>query len=266
MNAQDYLLRQGWAGPGTPLNPNRQRVGGPHGGLGLTKPILVARRKGNEGVGKKTTKDPTNQWWLRGFEDALKGVGPEGAAGAGQSTGVTARTPNALTSELYRFFVRGEGLAGTVGSQSQSQIQGQSQEKKKEEKKGKRKRDDDDEEKSEKKEKKTRKDKDGREESKEERRQRKLEKRLKKERKAEEGVSKRKDKKAKKESKSKPEDNYPTPASTEHDSSGQDEAVKKREKKSKSKSKDKKESKKTKTTSSGDDKESRKSKKTKKDT
>ncbi|KAK5683747.1 hypothetical protein LTS12_029150, partial [Elasticomyces elasticus] len=97
MNAQDYLLRQGWAGPGTPLNPTRQRAGGPHGGLGLTKPILVARRKGNEGVGKKTTKDPTNQWWLRGFEDALKGVGGEGGGQDGQDTGLSGRTPNALT-------------------------------------------------------------------------------------------------------------------------------------------------------------------------
>ena len=252
MNAQDYLLRQGWAGPGTPLNPTRQRAGGPHGGLGLTKPILVARRKGNEGVGKKTTKDPTNQWWLRGFEDALKGVSGEGDGPNGG--GQTGRTPNALTSELYRFFVRGEGLAGTVG------VQNQDKEKEKEKVKGKRKRNDEDGDKSEKKKK--RKDKDESKESKEERRQRKLEKRLKKERKAEEGVSKHKEKKSKKESK--PEDNYPTPASTEHDSSGQDEAVKVKHSKSKDKT-DKTDKKDMKTkTSSGDDK-ARKSKKTKKD-
>ena len=254
MNAQDYLLRQGWAGPGTPLNPTRQRAGGPHGGLGLTKPILVARRKGNEGVGKKTTKDPTNQWWLRGFEDALKGVSGEGDRPNGG--GQTGRTPNALTSELYRFFVRGEGLAGTVG------VQNQDKEKEKEKVKGKRKRNDEDGDKSEKKKKKKRKDKDESKESKEERRQRKLEKRLKKERKAEEGVSKHKEKKSKKESK--PEDNYPTPASTEHDSSGQDEAVKVKHSKSKDKT-DKTDKKDMKTkTSSGDDK-ARKSKKTKKD-
>ena len=58
MNAQDYLIRQGWAGPGTPLNPTRQRAGGPHGGLGLTKPILVARRKGNEGVAGVVKQTP----------------------------------------------------------------------------------------------------------------------------------------------------------------------------------------------------------------
>lgn len=106
MDAQAYLIRHGWSGPGNPLNPNQRP--GPHGGLGLTKPILVARKQNNHGVGKKTTKVPTNQWWLRGFEDALKGVGDDSPAA------VSAKTNNALTSELYRFFVRGEGLAGTL--------------------------------------------------------------------------------------------------------------------------------------------------------
>jgi nucleolar protein TMA23 len=107
MDAQAYLIRHGWSGPGNPLNPNRRP--GTHGGLGLTKPILIARRKGNLGVGKVTTKDPTNQWWLRGFEDALKDVGNENKTGSESK-------PNALTSELYRHFVRGEVVPGTLGS------------------------------------------------------------------------------------------------------------------------------------------------------
>ncbi|KAA8651620.1 hypothetical protein EYZ11_004900 [Aspergillus tanneri] len=114
MDAQAYLLRHGWSGPGNPLNPNRRP--GTHAGLGLTKPILVARRQGNEGVGKKTTKDPTNQWWLRGFEDALKGVGQANNAGARGG----GPAPNALTSELYRFFVRGEVVPGTLGEGDKS--------------------------------------------------------------------------------------------------------------------------------------------------
>ncbi|RDK43279.1 hypothetical protein M752DRAFT_201267, partial [Aspergillus phoenicis ATCC 13157] len=114
MDAQAYLLRHGWSGPGNPLNPNRRP--GTHGGLGLTRPILVARRQGNQGVGKKTTKDPTNQWWLRGFEDALKGVGDEN-----KSAGDAKRTPNALTSELYRYFVRGETVPGTLGNKDKKE-------------------------------------------------------------------------------------------------------------------------------------------------
>lgn len=100
MDAYAYLVRHGWSGTGNPLNPDRAGV---RGGLGLTKPLLVARRTGNSGVGKTTTKDPTNQWWLRGFEDALKGIGQ---ADSGQGQGQVGKG-NALTSELYRFFVRG---------------------------------------------------------------------------------------------------------------------------------------------------------------
>ncbi|KAJ5131249.1 uncharacterized protein N7515_007288 [Penicillium bovifimosum] len=106
MDAQAYLIKHGWSGPGNPLNPNPRP--GAHGGLGLTRPLLVSRKANNHGVGKKTTKDPTNQWWLRGFEDALKGIGND------SFEATSARESNALTSELYRHFVRGEGLAGTL--------------------------------------------------------------------------------------------------------------------------------------------------------
>lgn len=106
MDAQAYLIKHGWSGPGNPLNPNQRP--GLHGGLGLTRPILVARKSNNHGVGKKTTKDASNQWWLRGFEDALKGVGDDSFEAN------SARQNNALTSELYRHFVRGSGLAGTL--------------------------------------------------------------------------------------------------------------------------------------------------------
>ncbi|EEH34349.1 hypothetical protein PAAG_05398 [Paracoccidioides lutzii Pb01] len=109
MDARAYLFSQGWPGPGNPLNPTRRP--GPHGGLGLTKPILISRKKNTHGLGKKTTHDYTNQWWLRGFEAALKGVGDDGSAtpsSDGSGFGASG------TSELYRFFVKGEGLEGTI--------------------------------------------------------------------------------------------------------------------------------------------------------
>ncbi|CAI7613052.1 unnamed protein product [Penicillium crustosum] len=90
MDAQAYLIKHGWSGPGNPLNPNKRP--GAHSGLGLTRPLLVSRKANNHGVGKKTTKDPTNQWWLRGFEDALKGVGNDSFEAN------SARENNALTS------------------------------------------------------------------------------------------------------------------------------------------------------------------------
>ncbi|KAG5300608.1 hypothetical protein I7I48_00367 [Histoplasma ohiense] len=109
MDTHAYLLSQGWSGPGNPLNPNRRP--GPHGGLGLTKPILIARKKNNHGLGRKTTHDHTNQWWLRGFEAALKCVGDDGSA-----TPQSDRSGSAASgsSELYRFFVKGESLEGTI--------------------------------------------------------------------------------------------------------------------------------------------------------
>ncbi|KAF4760427.1 hypothetical protein HAV15_006507 [Penicillium sp. str.  len=99
MDAQAYLIKHGWSGPGNPLNPNKRP--GAHSGLGLTRPLLVSRKANNHGVGKKTTK-------TRRTNDALKGVGNDSFEAN------SARENNALTSELYRHFVRGDGLAGTL--------------------------------------------------------------------------------------------------------------------------------------------------------
>lgn len=257
MDAQAYLMRHGWSGPGNPLNPNQRP--GPHGGLGLTKPILVARKQNNHGVGKKTTKDPTNQWWLRGFEDALKGVGDE------SPSAVSAKTNNALTSELYRFFVRGEGLAGTLDREKMNATVEKSQSK------SKRKRDSEEdvdrharkEEKAARKEEKRKRRKikeaegsdlasssgsvDKPTESKEERRLRRKEKKEKKARGADESTiveeeSKDSQKKERKTKRSAEED-YPTPMSTEHESEPARLKHKKgREGKSMNESKDKKKS------------------------
>ncbi|KAI1910691.1 hypothetical protein LOZ61_004309 [Ophidiomyces ophidiicola] len=110
MDAKAYLISQGWSGPGNPLNPLR-RPGG-HAGLGLTKPILVARKKNTHGIGNKTTHDHTNQWWLRGFEEALKSVGNDGNSTLLENA--PDEKQNGIRSELYRFFVRGEKLEGTI--------------------------------------------------------------------------------------------------------------------------------------------------------
>ncbi|KAJ5204749.1 uncharacterized protein N7498_005628 [Penicillium cinerascens] len=233
MDAQAYLIRHGWSGPGNPLNPNQRP--GPHGGLGLTKPILVARKANNHGVGKKTTKDPTNQWWLRGFEDALKGVGDDSYAAT------SAKTNNALTSELYRNFVRGECLAGTIDEKTKAASEQSML-------KVKRKRDADEdagrrakkEEKAARKEEKSKRRKlkesedtssaavssdegsEKRKESKEERRLRRKEKKEKKEKSHKSDDSTGDDgdkamKMAKKPKRSTAEDYYPTPMSTESD-------------------------------------------------
>ncbi|KAJ5711810.1 hypothetical protein N7488_005966 [Penicillium malachiteum] len=214
MDAAAYLKRHGWDGPGNPLNKNSRP--GPHGGLGLTRPILVARKQNNHGVGKKVTKDSaTNQWWLRGFEDALKGVGEEAPAAKPAS--------NALTSELYRFFVRGEGLAGTLDVKKDVK----EEKSKSKTSKSKRKRDDDEE--------------DERKAKKAEKAARKEEKS--KRRKISESADGGEILKSKKIKRSVDEEDYPTPVSmeeeTEVDSTEDSKSKKeKKEKKSSKKSKD----------------------------
>lgn len=115
MNAHAYLLRYGWSGPGNPLNSKRTSTHG--GGLGLTKPILISRKPNTLGVGTKTTHDHTNQWWLRGFEAALKGVGDNGSTTedpAATSNTTNDRDRRDTKHELYRYFVSGGILAGTL--------------------------------------------------------------------------------------------------------------------------------------------------------
>lgn len=248
MDAQAYLLRHGWSGPGNPLNPNKRP--GPHGGLGLTRPILAARKHNTHGLGRTTTADPKNMWWLRGFEDVLKGVGDDGAGEERRGDGVP-RT--GLTGELYRFFVRGQGLKGTIGESAV-------EDKKEGKKEGKRKRDDKEDGDEEKQKKKLRKEEKRRKkleraeksveatstkESKEEKRLRKQEKREKRRRKE----IKRAKKLAKLENHERGVEDYPTPTATEPEQdSSQDgsvdiKAAKRKEKKKKREEKGTKEKK-----------------------
>ncbi|PYH83693.1 hypothetical protein BO82DRAFT_352751 [Aspergillus uvarum CBS 121591] len=263
MDAQAILLKLGWSGPGNPLNPNARP--GATSGLGLTRPILVARRKGNSGVGNKTTKDPTNQWWLRGFEDALKGVGEASRTTAAADV----RAPNALTSELYRFFVRGEVVAGTLGDIHKGDGEGE----------GKRKRkrdgDADDGDKNGKNHREKKETKEERKARKEERRKRKEERRVKREEKMkrkEEREARRADRKLRREKKAaakllkrrtegeedapRPQyEDYPTPPMTEQEQEQEQTGVKvkaqkkkdRKDKKTKEEKKTPKESKKRKT-------------------
>ncbi|KAL2828130.1 hypothetical protein BJY01DRAFT_228652 [Aspergillus pseudoustus] len=257
IDAYAYLIRHGWSGTGNPLNPDR--AGGKRGGLGLTKPLLVARRSGNQGIGKKTTKDPTNQWWLRGFEDALKGVGTDAPA-----NGSTAGKANALTSELYRFFVRGEVVPGTLGNNTGKDMDvgaGDNGGKK-------RKRENDDEG--------ARESKEERRKGKEEKRARKAEKEAKREARREKKEKKRAKKALKALEKKCPEDDYPTPVSMDLDSADNAQGVDvpldlakleklKKDKKEKKKEKERKKekSKKRDTSSSSDESLKQKSKKSK---
>ncbi|KAJ5551748.1 hypothetical protein N7535_000309 [Penicillium sp. DV-2018c] len=258
MDAQAYLIKHGWSGPGNPLNPNQRP--GAHGGLGLTRPILVSRKANNHGVGKKTTKDPTNQWWLRGFEDALKGIGND------SFEATSARESNALTSELYRHFVRGEGLAGTLDGYKKEAMVSTSAAMDTTSSKSKRKREDG-EDKSDRKARRLEKAK--RKEEKAIRKEERRVKRVAKVERREKKIAEKEAKKARKEAKrTASEEDYPTPTSIGQESAETTEtdeaATCSREKTAK---KEKKESKKAKSAESevGVEDSKKKSKKEKKD-
>jgi nucleolar protein TMA23 len=153
LNASAHLQSLGWAGPGHPLNPNAYKQKGSRGlaydpsaskttnashfaagGNGLIRPLLVSKKEGNLGLGRRAHEPQKgNEWWLKGFEAALKKdgstAGNSSAAGSGTSTPrmkqeeageELQRRVNVQAGRfggLYGFFVRGETVGGTIGEE-----------------------------------------------------------------------------------------------------------------------------------------------------
>lgn len=136
MDAKAYLLSQGWSGPGTALNSNDKRPN--RGGLGLTKPILVAQKRNNFGIGKKLHDSHANEWWLKGFDAALKNIasgGNSSGSGSGIATPVVDEGDRKHAG-LYGCFVRGEGLEGTIEEEERKGGMGRKRKRKREEHEG----------------------------------------------------------------------------------------------------------------------------------
>ncbi|KAI9870957.1 MAG: hypothetical protein M1830_003587 [Pleopsidium flavum] len=117
MDTSAYLHRHGWRGSGHSLHPT---------GRGISRPLLVSHKQNVLGVGKKKHDAYADQWWARAFDSSLKGldvnrdkeapgvevkIGTNGGAldmvrrGGGKWVG---------REGLYGFFVKGEGLNGTM--------------------------------------------------------------------------------------------------------------------------------------------------------
>ncbi|KAM9927953.1 hypothetical protein OXX59_002173 [Metschnikowia pulcherrima] len=104
MNASSYLQSFGWQ-EGQALQKG-----------GLRKPILVKHKKDNKGLGSEV--NDADMWWERLFDGQLKSLevtsGSNGVS-VKQNEKEVADHMRKANSPLYRMFVRGEGLAGTVG-------------------------------------------------------------------------------------------------------------------------------------------------------
>jgi hypothetical protein len=67
MNAESYLRKQGWKGSGHSLDST---------GRGIKKPLLIAHKQDQLGLGKKKAAWTTDdQWWMRAFDESLKTIG-----------------------------------------------------------------------------------------------------------------------------------------------------------------------------------------------
>jgi nucleolar protein TMA23 len=147
INASALLLSQGWAGPGHALGPSQPyRQHGTRGlaydpssvtrttSSGLLKPLLVSKKDGNKGLGRKAHEPARgNEWWLKGFESALSSVGQsrEGSAsGTSTPTGKDGMNGKLHGQEelqrkvnlqmgrfggLYSYFLPGGSVGGTLG-------------------------------------------------------------------------------------------------------------------------------------------------------
>ncbi|PVH93766.1 hypothetical protein DM02DRAFT_480664, partial [Periconia macrospinosa] len=107
MDAQTLLLRQGWRGTGHSLDTTNR---------GIVKPLLISHKLDTLGLGKKRAAHTTDdQWWMRAFDESLKNIG----TGKGAETTLSSvRAKGVRSGGLYGFFVKGEGLSGTIGTVS----------------------------------------------------------------------------------------------------------------------------------------------------
>lgn len=114
MDAHALLTSQGWRGTGHSLHPSSDSTG-------LAKPLLVAQKKNNLGVGKKQHKT-SDMWWMNAFDKTLKGLdtSKDGTVVQNVTNGgldMVVRGGARFVGNsggLYASFVRGECLSGTI--------------------------------------------------------------------------------------------------------------------------------------------------------
>ncbi|CUM45480.1 uncharacterized protein AC631_05260 [Debaryomyces fabryi] len=112
MDAKIYLQSYGWK-EGEALKQG-----------GLKKPILVKHKKDTKGLGHDS--NDAEAWWERLFDGQLKNLevknGSAGSVSFEQNSESVVKDVRKANSPLYRMFVKGTGLAGTVGKTKHTQV------------------------------------------------------------------------------------------------------------------------------------------------
>jgi nucleolar protein TMA23 len=114
MDSHAILTSQGWRGKGHSLHPTDNAIG-------LSKPLLVGRKKDRTGVGQ-VLHHTSDQWWLHAFDQKLKGLDTSKRGALTQTVKQGKLDAVAVGrgkyAGLYADFVRGETLDGTATPES----------------------------------------------------------------------------------------------------------------------------------------------------
>lgn len=94
---------------------------------GLKKPILVKHKRDRKGLGTTPGNDDSEAWWERLFDGQLKSldVSTGNKAGDGivfKQNGIVASSVSKQNSPLYQWFVKGEGLKGTIDNKYSQEV------------------------------------------------------------------------------------------------------------------------------------------------
>jgi len=109
MNARAYLQSQGWRGDGHTLHPTNDSIG-------INKRISVSRKNQFETKGLGSTQYVQEQWWLSSLQEQLSGLEKTANGGIARKKEKEAKKSDIDTkSQLYKMFVRGGMLEGSVG-------------------------------------------------------------------------------------------------------------------------------------------------------
>ncbi|KAK9493313.1 hypothetical protein V1508DRAFT_108401 [Lipomyces doorenjongii] len=103
MNSTAYLTSYGWT-PGSGFKKDS-----------IAKPILVHHKKDTKGLGNKALDHET--WWERVFDGRLQNLDVyTSSKDCSEEEDQDVNVRGARDSPLYKMFVKGEGLRGSIGS------------------------------------------------------------------------------------------------------------------------------------------------------